>query len=270
MMKKILVPTDFSENADLALKYAIEVANRFGATVWVLHAFQVASSAGNLISIDHLVKADREEELATLIGELKPLVAENAKIDTLVKHGDSVKSICQAANKLKVDLIIMGTKGAGGMKKLFLGSTASNVILQTSIPVLTIPSKFQQFNLENITLALDGKKLEDLNFLKPLLELANQFKADLCLLTIIHEDLSVAEIPSELENHLHKNKVRFSFSSMNSADVIGGIREFVNRENTDMLCLIHHPRGLFQNIFGTSVSKELVMDLDVPLLVFRG
>lgn len=63
-MKKILVPTDFSENANLALRYAIQVANRFGATVCLLHLYQVATSTGNLVSIDHIVKADREEEVS--------------------------------------------------------------------------------------------------------------------------------------------------------------------------------------------------------------
>ena len=71
-MKKILVPTDFSENAKQALVYAIGVANQFDATIYVVHAYQVSSSTGGLISIERIVEEDREKELISLLREVKP------------------------------------------------------------------------------------------------------------------------------------------------------------------------------------------------------
>lgn len=268
-MKKILVPTDFSENANLALRHAIEIANKFGATICILHAYQVATSAGNLVSIDSIVKADREEELATLIREIKHLLAPNTRIESQISKGNSVESICYSAEKLKADLIIMGTKGADGMKKLFLGSIASNVILHTSIPVLAIPTDFQNFHLKDITLALDGKKIEDLTLLKPMLDLVKGFDAVLDLLTVIDQDHPKARIDPDLEDYL-KNEGFYTYFLVKAGHIVEGIRKFVAREKSDMLCLIHHPRGLFQNIFGASVAKEMVFDSGVPLMVLQG
>ncbi len=269
-MKKILVPTDFSENANLALRYAIQVANKFGSTISVLHAYQVATSTGNLVSIDHIVKVDREEELKALISEIKPLLVTNTRIESQVIKATSVESICTAAEKLKADIIIMGTKGADGMKKLFLGSTASNVILHTSIPVLAIPSDFQNFHLTNITLALDNKKIGDLTLLKPILDLAKGFEAVLDLLTVIDEEHPKAQIDPDLEDYLKNEGVDYTYFIVKADNIVEGIRKFVAREKSDLLCLIHHPRGLFQNIFGASVAKEMVLDSSVPLIVLRG
>lgn len=269
-MKKILVPIDFSANANLALRHATQVANKFGATISVLHAYQVATSTGNLVSIDHIVEADREEELKAQISEIKPLLDTNTKIESQVIKATSVESICMVAEKLKADLIIMGTKGADGMKKLFLGSTASNVILHTSIPVLAIPSDFQNFHLTNITLALDDKKIGDLTLLKPILELAKEFKAVLKLLTVIDEEHPKARIDPDLEEYLKNEGVNYTYFIVKADHIVEGIRKFVVREKSDLLCLIHHPRGMFQNIFGASVAKELVFELSVPLLVLRG
>lgn len=269
-MKKILVPTDFSENSKLALKHAIQVANKFGGTVNVVHIYQIATSTASLVSIDHIVKADREQEISDLIEEMKPLLTNNASMEGHVRKGGSVENICQIAEKLKVDIIIMGTKGADGMKKIFLGSTASNVILHTTIPVLAIPTDFQNFHLSNITLALDGKKIEDLTLLKPILDLVKGFDAVLDLLTVIDEEHPKARIDPDLEDYLKNEGVIYTYFIVKAGHIVEGIRKFVAREKSDMLCLIHHPRGMFQNIFGASVAKEMVFDSGVPLMVLRG
>lgn len=269
-MKKILVPTDFSENANLALRHAIQVANQFGATITVVHIYQIATSTGSLVSIDHIVKADREQEISALIEEMKSLLTNNARMEGQVRKGNSVENICQIAEKLKVDIIIMGTKGADGMKKMFLGSTASNVILNTTIPVLVVPGVFENFKLSNVTLALDDKKIEDFNVLKPVLDLVKGFGAVLDLLTVIDEDHPKAKIDPNLEDHLNTEGVAYRYLIVKDSDILEGIREFVARKNSDMLCLIHHPRGFFQNIFGESVAKEIAFDSSVPLMVLRG
>lgn len=269
-MKKILVPTDFSENANLPLRHAIQVANRFGATVCLLHIYKVATSTGNLVSIDHIVKADREEEVSELIDQMRPLLTSSARIEGHVRKGNSVENICQLAEKLEVDLIIMGTKGADGMKKLFTGSTASNVILHTTIPVLVIPGAFESFKISNITLALDDKEIEDSTVLKPMLDLVKGFGAVLDLLSVIDEDHPKAKIDRNLEEYINKEGVTYTYFIVKAPSIVEGIRKFVARESSDSLCLIHHSRGFFQNIFGASVAKEMAFDSSVPLMVLRG
>jgi nucleotide-binding universal stress UspA family protein len=266
-MKRILVPTDFSENAKLALKHAIDIANRFGSTITILHAFQTTTVTGSFGNIDHVIKNDREEELADLIMDVKPLLGDKAHIEGLVKKGPSIDMICETAEKLKVSLIVMGTTGADGMKKLFLGSTASNVILETSKPVLAIPKEYKEFKISRIVLASDNKKIEKLAILNPLLELATNFGAALNLLTVMDSENPQVQTDNSLQEYLKKSGVDSGYHKVNSPDIVKGILEFINQENADMLCLIHHHRGLFDSIFHSSVAEKIAFSSKVPLLV---
>ncbi len=162
------------------------------------------------------------------------------------------------------------TKGAGGMRKFFLGSTASQVVMHSEIPVLVIPGAFEHFRISTVTLALDDKKIEDLKILKPILDLVKSFGANLNLLSVRNEEHPLTKIDSDLEEYLTKQGVKYSHIIEDSPEVIKGIQNFVNREHSDLLCLIHHPRGFFQKIFDTSISKEMSFDSRVPLMILQG
>lgn len=269
-MKKILVPTDFSENAKLALKHAIQVANQLNGTISLLHAYQIETRTGSFLSIDQLVQGDREGEMSVLVEEMKPLLGPKTKIESFVKKGASVETICQTGEKLNVDIIIMGTTGAGGMKKLFLGSTASNVIKNTPIPVLAIPQDFQNFKISNITLALDNKEIEKVTILRPIVDLVNGFKAELKLVTVIDETHPKGGIDPSVEEYLKNAGANYTFFIITSSNIIEGIQDFVKREKSDLLCVVHRSRGLFESIFDESVAKQIAFDSIVPLLVLRG
>lgn len=81
---------------------------------------------------------------------------------------------------------------------------------------------------------------------------------------------TLAKLDPDLEDSLRKKGVNYTFFLVKADKVLEGIRKFVAQEKSDMLCLIHHPRGLFQNIFGASVAKEMAFDSSVPLLVLPG
>ena len=266
-MKKILVPTDFSVNAKLALKHAIEIANHLGGIVSVLHVYQKSTFIGSFGTIDQVVKKDCEQELSKLISQMKPFLSDQAHIEGFVKNGPSIDTICETADKLDVCMIVMGTTGADGMKKMFLGSTASNVILETSKPVLAIPKEFQNFKISNVTLASDNKKIENLDVLKPIIDFVTHFDAVLNLLTVIDKENPEPETNTSLQDYLKKNGVNSTYHKVSSEDVEKGILEFVERENSNMLCVLHHGKGLFQSIFHSSVAEKIAFDSKVPLLV---
>lgn len=268
-MIKILVPTDFSPNANLALEHAIKVANQFKGVVHVLHAYQIETRTGSFVSIENIIQEDREKDIANLVEKMKPLLKAGTQLEGHVKKGSSVDSIIKKAQKIDADMIIMGTTGAGGMKKIFLGSTASNVINETSIPVLAIPMDIHSFNLAKITLALDTKNIENLSVLEPLVKLAKAFKSSLMLVTIldpIQTDMGVDPI---VEDFFKKEEVSYNYHAITAPDVIVGIQEFVVREKSDLLCVLHRARGLFEGLFDQSVAKQIAFDSTVPLLVLR-
>ena len=143
-IKRILVPTDFSENADYALQYALTFAREFGATLYVLHvvyfpahtALQTLRLPADVTSqvLDGLAK-DAKQSLKKLIKKTKePEVV----VHPVVRVGAEYSEITAFAEQEKIDLIVMGTHGRTGVAHAFLGSVAERVVRQAPCPVLTV------------------------------------------------------------------------------------------------------------------------------------
>jgi len=268
-MKKILIPTDFSENALKALRYAINIANRIDASLIVLHAYQVSHGAGSLLSLDRIIQDDREQEMYSLIHSVKPLLKKNITLESHVKHGNAVDLTIRAAEQLDADLILMGTTGADAIKKMFMGSTARNIIKNTDKAVLAIPLSYEGDYISNITLAYDNKTLKDNTFLNPLLELIKINDAKLNLIAVVDDGNDNIKIDEELTNYLKLNKIEHRFSKISANSVSEGIIDFVRNNDTNLLCLIHHNRSWYENIFHRSVSENMAYESHIPLLVLR-
>jgi nucleotide-binding universal stress UspA family protein len=269
-MKKILVPTDFSVNALKALKYAVNLAKSTESSIVLLNTYQVSYGAGQLLSIDNILQEDRESEMIALLHSIKPLLDEHLKIETYIEKGNTVEIITKISEQLKIDLIIMGTTGAGAAKKMFVGSTAGHVIKNAKTPVLAIPSEYNGAAIKAITLALDSKELSNNAVLKPLLELLKLNDAVLNLLIITNDVNDKVGIDLDLLTYFKQLGIRYNYSKISSNSVTEGIIEFVRKEKSSMLCLIHHNRGWFENIFHRSISENMAFESQIPLLVIRG
>jgi nucleotide-binding universal stress UspA family protein len=139
--RTILVPTDFSEQADHALDYAVELATQFGATVHLIHAIAVPAMGVHEIGVAYNAMA--MESLTK--------IAQNALDDRKARYrerialasarcevGDARDVIDRTAADLKADLIVMGTHGRRGLRRFFLGSVAETVVRSAPCPVLTV------------------------------------------------------------------------------------------------------------------------------------
>ncbi|HET7118528.1 MAG TPA: universal stress protein, partial [Hanamia sp.] len=128
-MQKILVPTDFSDNALKAVGYAAEIAKKSGATIFLLHVIEPAINMVTMQS-DSSGKKVVKARKAKLNLSLKSIagVYPGVKVIPYLAGGSVIPSILQYAEKENMDLIIMGTKGASGLKRLFIGSVTAGVI----------------------------------------------------------------------------------------------------------------------------------------------
>jgi len=147
-IKKILHPTDFSDNADAALPYVKEFAKKFGAKVSLVHVVAVPVYAASYeISVDLTSMRDAlfdgaKKKLAELEAQLK---AEGIAVESFVEIGTSYVEIITTAEREKVDMIVLATHGLGGLKHMLLGSTAERVVRKAPCPVLTIHHPEHEF-----------------------------------------------------------------------------------------------------------------------------
>jgi len=147
-LTKILVPIDFSDCSKKALQYAVPFAKQFGATITLLHVVHVNYVGGpEFGAIDFQIpEADLRKSAEKQLTELASTeVQPQAAAETLVRTGQEVLEIVDAAQKLESDLIIISTHGRTGLKHVFMGSVAENVVRLAPCPVLVVREHEHEF-----------------------------------------------------------------------------------------------------------------------------
>jgi nucleotide-binding universal stress UspA family protein len=268
-MRKIIVPTDFSENARRALNYAIMVANATSAALHVVHTVHTRGSAGHFLSIDDIVMKERGEELEELLKAIKPQLDDAVMLSSSVKQGYVVDAILAEAEKVGADTIVMGTQGASGLRRWLLGSTTVDLLKSTTLPVLAVPNEFDSTELSRVALAVDAARLKDVSVLQPLILLAQKFKIDLNLVHISSDDKINTDIDTMLHQHLQQLGVNYIAHRIAATDIEQAIKDFVKTHKINMLCVLNQSekRSWFENLFHLSITKEMAYESEVPLLV---
>lgn len=140
-MQTILVPVDFSKNAERALVYAIDLAETFGAKVHLMHSY--LADIGSITAYGDVLPMDYLRELrggadAKLAGWAARVTQAGLEVETHLSRESPAESIAKIARAIDADLIVMGTRGLTGLKHALLGSVAERAVRLASCPVLTV------------------------------------------------------------------------------------------------------------------------------------
>jgi len=138
-IRRILLPTDFSEAAEPALDYAVGLARSFGAELVLFHALEPLVFAGEgAVAFGSVMDQLERAAQAQLQRRVDRLKARGLKARGLVGNGSTAKLISDTAVKLRIDLIVMGTHGRGAFSRMLIGSVAEKVVRTAMCPVLTV------------------------------------------------------------------------------------------------------------------------------------
>jgi len=141
-IKKILLPTDLSSASISAFKYAKSLAEKYGATIYVLHVLENIPPVLSIRSLDLTLERLEKNMEENAKNQLEKIVKENLKtknkVQTFIRKGVVDDEIIKFAEEKKVDLIVMGTHGRTGIELTILGSIAEKVVRKAKCPVLTV------------------------------------------------------------------------------------------------------------------------------------
>jgi nucleotide-binding universal stress UspA family protein len=141
-IRTILVPIDFSPNADVAMAWAIDLAGRYGASLTVAHVAQPvawpASPDGMMFTPADALATTRRELGESLDRTRVSIEASGIKAESALLDGIPAAEIAGLARRTGVDLIVMGTHGRTGIKHALLGSVSEKVLRTAPCPVLTV------------------------------------------------------------------------------------------------------------------------------------
>ena len=277
-MKKILYPTDFSQSAENAFIFALQIADHLGASIITLHAFDRPDVSNfNLPdtlrevydSIDLEVFENYEDEVPVL----RDIAIDNGYYHVPMVHvleeGAAVSAILRTANTNKADLIVMGTTGAGKMEQFFFGTVSGKVLEEAHCPVVVVPDT-AEFDgvIDHIAVATNFTPEDAV-----LIEALRKFRDNMrCHLHVVHVDTdesapSHEKLKSFCEQW-HHDKNMSSHCVINK-DINEGLETFVNDKNIDVLALLSHKRGWFEEIFQKNRAKEMSFQHSIPLLVYQ-
>ena len=155
-LKKILVPTDFSEGGDAAVKYGREMAEHFGAEIHLLHVVQDPYRYMGGVEAIPLSGYDFVNDLqTTALDKLRTAIPEPAGRFTITSCpiGVPVDEILRYARDHEIGLIVMGTRGRGAVAHVFLGSVAERVVRKSVCPVLTVHPLQREVGRESLATA---------------------------------------------------------------------------------------------------------------------
>ncbi len=267
-MKRILVPTDFSENTHSAIEYAIDIVNKVKGEILLLNTYKLQRRAGMFIGVERLMRKESKEGMAKLAAKIEPRLKPGVVFNYEVVKGNPVKTIALAAKKMKADLIVMGTQGSNGLKEVFIVSTTNGVINHTKIPVLAVPAGFAFKPLKTIVLSVSPNINKLAEKITPLKQFSMFYNAEILGLHVKSGNENEA-IEQQFKKVFSETKCTFFEIEGNASNVNAIIQEFVKTHQADLLCMIKQSRSFWENLFHNSVTTKEVFQSVVPILVFK-
>lgn len=273
-MKKILVPTDFSAQAENALRVAAQLAKKHNCEIHLLHILEIPlhkvdalSTYNNLPEAVYFMKLAHKQ-----FEELK----EKDYLNDLVLHEhvefhEIFKGVFHVCKKQNIDLVIMGSNGATGFKEMLIGSNTEKVVRTSETPVLVIKNEHKKFKIKDFIFASDFKD-ESKQPYKNAIKFAEVLGAKIHLLMV---NTPTKFITSEkANNRMDKFVKAFDFNKYtlniyNDTSIEKGIMNFSQAIKADLIGMSTHGRQGISHFFNGSVSEDLVNHAKRPVITFK-
>lgn len=271
-MTKILFPTDFSENANNALAYAEHLVAILNAELILFDAWEMpnANSSLNMPS-EKQIEGYTQSRMQEILERLKKSsLLQNIPIKSRIKKGKMASLVKQMVKEEGIDLIIMGTKGASGLKKILMGSNTAEVIEKADVPVLCVPEKATYNGLKKIVFTTDIRNY-NLPALEESVEFAQKIDAEVIITHVGDTELDKRNELSAFKKAVMEkiDYERISFKYFSSLDLVEGLNHYVENNDIDLVAMTTKRRSFFRSLLDKSITKEMVYHTKVPLLVFQ-
>ena len=274
-MKKILVPTDFSEHAEFALKVAAQLANKINAEIYLLHMLEFPTEMSDMIN-----KGSEGPEIIFALKKARQQFEEIKKKDYLegilvteaVQFEKAFEGIIASSKKNGIDLIVMGSHGASGFQEMFVGSNTEKVVRTSEIPVFVIKGDFDISKVKNIAFASDFTEEIENSFPK-VLEFSEIMSANLHLVTI--NTPNGFKTTAFSEGNMKAFVTKFGVSDAvklhvyNDESLESGILNFADKIKADLIAICTHGRTGLSHFFNGSISEDVVNHTKKAVVTFK-
>lgn len=277
-MKKILVPTDFSADADNALDLAIQLNEYVKGEITLMHVLELPAASVNFGADMTAATAEvvyRRELIEGISDRLHEQAqkAENAgqKVSIRTEFGSPYKSIGKEVAEEKPDWVVMGSRGASGLKEVFIGSNAERVIRHAECPVITVKDKVDLKAIKSMIFATDATPDQD-----SVVARAKDFQEMLGLnmhlarVKTPHNFLTQEVAMDQLEDFAKRNElVDYTCNAPEAEFAEEGIVAFAKEIKAGIIVMGTHGRTGFAHTLGGSRAEDVANHSEIPVLTFK-
>lgn len=276
-MKKIIVPVDFSEYSENALQTASFLAKKHKSEIIILHVLELSTALR--IQSERYTKQEvlfflklAENKMEKL---LKKDYLQGVKTSSRIEFHNLFEELNELAEKEKVDLIVMGSQGATGLKELFVGSNTEKVVRKSSVPVLVVKEKPVEVDFKTAVFACDfsEKGIKPYKKVKKILE---KLECDLQLLHVNtpyenfrstrETEKKVFDFLMDVEGNLSKTHDVIYVSDYS---VEKGILDYANLNNVDLIVIATHGRKGLAHFMEGSISEDVANRSVIPVMTLK-
>ncbi len=275
-MKRILVPIDFSKEAESAAKIAASIARKTDSEIFLVHMLELPvttidpaemntiSSEPQIIYFMKLAHAkfDRFKKLPFFDG---------LRVIESIQFQHAFSGIIHESEKNKIDLIVMGSQGASGLQEMFIGSNTEKVVRRSKVPVLVVKKADDKFEVNNLIFASDFNKESKTTFHR-VIKFAKLFDAKIHLLFIntIHNFNTTKNIESRIALFMDDfDFINYTTNIYNDISIEKGILSYARDIDADLIALNTHGRSGLSQLFNGSIGQELANHALRPVITFK-
>jgi len=276
-MKNILVPTDFSENSIQALKYAELLFSTLECNFYLLYVGSLLDTKNDVESFYETDQSDdnTKERLTELVKEIREHSTEaHHFFFPLHEYGFFIPTIKKYLEENDIDLIVMGTKGASGLKEKVVGSNAGDVITRVQCNTLVVPVHVELSKPREIAFPTDFNIFYSLKILRPMEEMVKLGKAQFRIMNALKEGDGL-----NLEQEKNKEYLldfmddtfpgNYSFHTITNQKVKEAIQCFVESRDVDMMIMVAKNLNFIQQILFDSIVERISFHTKIPFYVIH-
>ncbi|GAB5400844.1 MAG: hypothetical protein Aureis2KO_24290 [Aureisphaera sp.] len=259
-MKNILVPVGSSESAVGTLQYAIDLAEKLGAYVYVLSVFQEFSKVGGLTKVNTIIKEDTENLLDEVLAKV------DQKNVTVIAHpvkGGVLDTVERFNKHVEIDLMILSPRSNSINEELYLGNTTGKLVKDTDIPALIVPEGTSFIAPARMLMAFKSGNFPKKKMLEPIRSIIQQFDTKVQLLHVEtpESDDDMLKVSGKLK------KLADSYIKSTNVTTFQAVLEHFQSHNPDMICVVRRKRGFFKKLWEKNTVPKKQFYTTKPLLV---
>ncbi len=277
-MTTILLPTDFSKNSINAIHYAMNLLENEICEFYILNVQTTSSfisddlmNLSSSTTIYQTLLETSKRSIKNLINTVETKYNNDKhSFYSIVDYDNFVDAVNKISENKSIDLIIMGTQGATGARKIIFGSNTVRIIQRCKSPVLAIPNGCSFTSLDKIVFTSNFSTLYNNNELQPLMDIAKRHGSKIDILHFLDKKgLSQSQEMNKAFLDFCLSKVNHEFIDLKSTEIFKKVQDYIVNNDVKMLSMMHKKHSFLERFFTRQLVETFAFKIDIPFLVIE-